>query len=151
MLAAVSPWLAFFPERLPDEKTDAVRIAMERENEQEPQTAKEWLEELVRILLNKQWANIPDLFFVYFCLFEQKIPFLQQIYVKKCPSRIQCCDSNPRPLEHEYPPITTRPGQGSRPRTGENKSPDFFGHRRWRAQAIPLLGDLRQCQVRKIA
>ena len=29
----------------------------------------------------------------------------------KCPSSIQCWDSNPQPLEHESPPITTRPEQ----------------------------------------
>ena len=28
----------------------------------------------------------------------------------KCPFSIRCWDSNPRPLEHESPPITTRPG-----------------------------------------
>ena len=28
----------------------------------------------------------------------------------KCPSSIQCWDSNPQPLEHESPPITTRRG-----------------------------------------
>ena len=32
------------------------------------------------------------------------------MYVKKCPSSIRCQDSNSRPLEHEPPPITTRPG-----------------------------------------
>ena len=32
------------------------------------------------------------------------------MYVKKCPSSIRCRDSNSRPLEHEPPPITTRPG-----------------------------------------
>ena len=36
--------------------------------------------------------------------------FLYQIHVKKCASSIGCCDSNPRPSEHESPPITTRPG-----------------------------------------
>ena len=30
---------------------------------------------------------------------------------EKCPSSIQCRDSILRPLEHESPPITTRPGQ----------------------------------------
>ena len=30
--------------------------------------------------------------------------------MKKCPSSIQCRDSNSRLLEHESPPITTRPG-----------------------------------------
>ena len=48
-------------------------------------------------------------FFVYFCLFKQTLPLLQQINVKKLPSRIPCWDSNSRPLEHKSPPITTRP------------------------------------------
>ena len=30
--------------------------------------------------------------------------------VKKCPTCIQCWVSNSQPLEHESPPITTRPG-----------------------------------------
>ena len=50
------------------------------------------------------------LFFVYFCLFKQTLPFLQQINVNKCPSSIRSWDSNPRPSEHVSPPITTRPG-----------------------------------------
>ena len=29
---------------------------------------------------------------------------------EKYPSSIRCRDSNPRPLDHESPPITTRPG-----------------------------------------
>ena len=41
---------------------------------------------------------------------KQTVQFLQQIYVKKCPSSIRCWDLNPRPLEHESSPITTRPG-----------------------------------------
>ena len=45
-----------------------------------------------------------------FGLFKQKFQFLQQINAKKCPSSIKCWDSNPRPSEHESPPITTRPG-----------------------------------------
>ena len=58
----------------------------------------------------KKWT-IPGLFFIYFCLFKQtSLQFLQQINVKMCPSSIQCWDSIPRPLEHESPPITTRPG-----------------------------------------
>ena len=40
--------------------------------------------------------------------YKQTIQFLQQINVKKCPSRIQHWDLNPRPLEHESSPITTR-------------------------------------------
>ena len=55
-----------------------------------------------------KWA-ILDLFFVYFHLFKQILQFLQQIIVKKCPSNIRCWDSNPQPLKHESPPITTRP------------------------------------------
>ena len=55
-----------------------------------------------------KWA-ILDLFFVYFHLFKQISQFLQQIIVKKCPSNIRCWDSNPQPLKHESPPITTRP------------------------------------------
>ena len=35
--------------------------------------------------------------------------FLQQI-CEKCPSSIWCRDSKPLPLEHESPPMTTRPG-----------------------------------------
>ena len=29
---------------------------------------------------------------------------------KKCPSSVWSCDLNPQPLEHESPPIATRPG-----------------------------------------
>ena len=35
--------------------------------------------------------------------------FTTSRYVKKCPSSIRYRDSNSRPLEHESPPITTRP------------------------------------------
>ena len=52
----------------------------------------------------------PRPLFVYFCLFKQTLQFFQQVNVKKCPSSICCWDSNPRPLEHESPTITTRPG-----------------------------------------
>ena len=50
-----------------------------------------------------KWA-IPYLFFIYFSLFKQILQIM-----KKCPSSIRCWDLNPRPLEHESPPITTRP------------------------------------------
>ena len=50
--------------------------------------------------------------FIFFDLFKQtSLQFLQQMYVKKCPSSTQFRDSNPRPSEHESPSITTRPGQ----------------------------------------
>ena len=46
-----------------------------------------------------------------FLVFSNKhYKFLQQIDVKKCPSSIRCQDLNPRPLERESLPITTRPG-----------------------------------------
>ena len=52
----------------------------------------------------------PGLFFHFFGLFRQILQFLWQIYVKKCPSNIQCQDSNQWPSKHESPPTTTRPG-----------------------------------------
>ena len=36
--------------------------------------------------------------------------FTKNRYVKKCSSSIWWRDLNSRPLEHEFPPITTRPG-----------------------------------------
>ena len=53
---------------------------------------------------------ITGLFFIYFRLFKNTLQFLQQINMKKCPSSIQCKDLNSCRLEHESPPITTRPG-----------------------------------------
>ena len=67
----------------------------------------------------KSVANPVSMFFLNgpfpasFCLFssfQTNKQFLQQIYVKKCPSCVQCWDSNPQPSDHESPPITTRPG-----------------------------------------
>ena len=53
--------------------------------------------------------------FYFICrLFKQtSLQFQQQIFVKKCPSSIRWRDSNPRPLEHESPPITIRPVSGT--------------------------------------
>ena len=57
----------------------------------------------------KKWAN-PGLFFLYLLVFfKQTLLFLQQINVKKCPSSKWHRDLNPRPLEHESSPMTTRP------------------------------------------
>ena len=52
----------------------------------------------------------PQPLFVYFRLFKHTLHFLQQIYVKNCPSSIWCWDLNPQHSVHESPPITTRPG-----------------------------------------
>ena len=47
----------------------------------------------------------------WFSVFSNKhYKFLQKIFVKKCPSSVQCRDSNSWSLERESPPITTRPG-----------------------------------------
>ena len=50
-------------------------------------------------------------FMVYFRSFQTNI--ITEITTNICekyPSSLQCRDSNPRPSEHESPPITTRPG-----------------------------------------
>ena len=49
-------------------------------------------------------------FCLFFCLNKQTLQFLQQIYVKKCPSCLRCWDLNPRPSGQESHPITTTPG-----------------------------------------
>ena len=50
--------------------------------------------------------------FYFICrLFKQtSLQFQQQIFVKKCPSRIRYWDSNPQLPDDEFHPITTRPG-----------------------------------------
>ena len=52
-----------------------------------------------------KWASFLPTFVLLHTL-----KFLQQINVNKCPSSIQCRDSNSRPLQHESHPIITRPG-----------------------------------------
>ena len=52
----------------------------------------------------------PASFSFIFGLFKQILQIFTTIICKKCPSSILCQDSNPQPLEHESPPITTRPG-----------------------------------------
>ena len=54
--------------------------------------------------------GLPRPLFHLFLSFQTQITTLQQINVQNCPSSIQCQDSNSQPLEHESPPITTRPG-----------------------------------------
>ena len=62
------------------------------------------------IILFKKWAN-PGHFFVYIRSFQTNIiTIFTSNKCEKCPSNIQCRDSNPRPLEHEPLPINTRPG-----------------------------------------
>ena len=49
-----------------------------------------------------------------FSSFQTDITILTTNKCEKCPSSIQCWDSNPRPLGRESPPITTRPGLPSK-------------------------------------
>ena len=65
--------------------------------------------ELLKKIVDKNGPN-PASFSLIFGLFKQTLQFLQQIYVKKCPSSIWCWDSNPWPSECESIPITTTPG-----------------------------------------
>ena len=54
---------------------------------------------------------IPASFIIYFRSFQTNIIIIfTTIQCEKCPSSIRCWDSNPWPLDHESPPITTRPG-----------------------------------------
>ena len=52
----------------------------------------------------------PGLFFVSFRSFSNKHYIFTTNICEKYPSSIRCRDSNPRPLERESLPITTRPG-----------------------------------------
>ena len=55
----------------------------------------------------------PGLILVHFRSFQRNNTIFTTM---QCPSSIRRWDLNPRPLEHESSPITTRPGhQGSRP------------------------------------
>ena len=52
----------------------------------------------------------PRLFFVLFSCFQTNITIFTTNQCEKCPSSVGCWNSNPLPLEHESPPITTTPG-----------------------------------------
>ena len=74
---------------------------------------------LVQVVFVSLKENIVTYSFAFFlkkCLFsfifvfQTHIYFTTNRYVKKCPSSIWCWDSNSRPLEHESPSITNRPG-----------------------------------------
>ena len=56
----------------------------------------------------KKWA-IPGLCLIYFRSFQTNITIFTML-CEKCPTSITCRDSNPRPLERESLPVTTRPG-----------------------------------------
>ena len=56
-----------------------------------------------------KWAN-PGLFFILFLFFQTHITIFTTNKCEKCPSSIQCQDSNLQPLELDSPTITTRPG-----------------------------------------
>ena len=47
--------------------------------------------------------------FIYFCLFKHTLQSFTTNICEKCSSSIECQNLNSRPLEHESPPITTRP------------------------------------------
>ena len=64
----------------------------------------------VRHFFSKKWANLGLFFHLFLVLSYKHYKILQQIYVNKCPAGIRCRDLNPRPVEGESPPITTRPG-----------------------------------------
>ena len=53
---------------------------------------------------------ILGLFFIYFHLFQTNIAIFTANICEKCLSSLRCWDSNSQPLEHQSPPITTRPG-----------------------------------------
>ena len=56
-----------------------------------------------------KWAmGHPGLFFVYFRSFHTNITIFNTNILGKCPSSIQCWDSNPRHVERESPPIMAR-------------------------------------------
>ena len=58
----------------------------------------------------KNWAT-PTSFIVYFWSFQINIVTIFTTNIcEKCPSSIWCRDSNPRPLERESTPVTTKPG-----------------------------------------
>ena len=76
-------------------------------------------------------------FFVYFRSFQTNKQYnFATKYCEKCPSSIRCRDSNPRPLEHESFPITTRPSY-----VGSIKTVDFSRTRAW----IASIGRWRAC------
>ena len=54
----------------------------------------------------------PTSFWFTFSVFfkQTSMNFFTTNWCEKCPSSILCRDSNPRPSEHESPPISTRPG-----------------------------------------
>ena len=51
----------------------------------------------------------PASFLLIFVFSGKHFNFYNNWIYEKCPSSIPCWDSNPRPTEHESPPITTRP------------------------------------------
>ena len=65
------------------------------------------IESIICLIMGQPW---PLLSFIFGLFKRTSLQVLQKIYVKKCPSSIQCRDSNPQPSERESPPITTRPG-----------------------------------------
>ena len=56
-----------------------------------------------------KWQSLVSFSFI-FAFSNKHYNFYNKYMWIKCPSSIWCWDLNPRPSEHESPPITTRPG-----------------------------------------
>ena len=66
---------------------------------------------VLRLGIRQVFSGQPRPLFVYFRSFQTNIITIFTTNIcEKCPSSIQCRDLNPRPLECEPLPITTRPG-----------------------------------------
>ena len=83
-------------------KTDIVR--WERDRKRQTQIENDKLGTF------KKWANPGPFYHLYLVLLNKQHFNFYNKYVKKCPSSIRYWDSNTQPIEHETPPITTRPG-----------------------------------------
>ena len=68
-----------------------------------------WMGSTLTTLFFKKMGQLRPLFHLFSSL-QTHITIFTTKNVKKCSSSILCWDSNSRPLDHESPPITTRPG-----------------------------------------
>ena len=61
------------------------------------------------VFLKKQMGHLQPLFHSFSSI-QTNITIFTPNKCEKCPSSVQCWDSNPQPSRHESPHITTRPG-----------------------------------------